>query len=129
GKLDRKALPAPEFLTRTIYRAPRTPQEEILCGLFAQILSLPGVGIEDNFFELGGDSVSSMQLVAKARKAGLLITPRDIFQNQSVEALAAVAGMVQPTDALPATDSGGVGRLPLSPIMHWLLGRGGSIGR
>ena len=110
-------------------RAPRTPQEEILCALFAETLGVPGVGIEDNFFELGGDSISSIQLVGKARKAGLLITPRDIFQHQSVEVLAAVAGVVQATDAIPGAESGGIGSLPLSPIMHWLLGRGGSIGR
>ena len=93
------------------------------------MLGVIGVGSEGKFFELGGDSISSMQLVAKARKAGLLITPRDVFQHQSVEALAAVAGVVQANGATPGADSGGVGRLPLSPIMHWLLGRGGSIGR
>jgi non-ribosomal peptide synthase protein (TIGR01720 family) len=131
GKLDRKALPAPEFRASAsaAWRAPRTAQEEILCALFGETLGVSRVGIEDNFFELGGDSISSMQLVAKARKAGLLITPGDVFQNQSVKALAAVAGMVQATDAAPGTDSGGVGRLPLSPIMHWVLGRSDSIGR
>jgi non-ribosomal peptide synthase protein (TIGR01720 family) len=129
GKLDRKALPAPEFSPGTTYRAPRTAQEEILCALFAETLAVPQVGIEDNFFELGGDSINSIQLVAKARKAGLLITPRDVSQHQSVEALAAMAGVMQATDAALGIDSGGVGRLPLSPIMHWLLERGGSIGR
>ena len=65
--------------------------------------------------------------MAKARKAGLIISPRDVFEHQSVEALAAAASVVQATDAAPGADSGGVGRLPLSPIMHWLLERGGSI--
>ena len=111
------------------WRAPSTPQEEILCALFSEVLGISGVGIEGNFFELGGDSISSIQLVAKARQAGLIITPRDVFEHQSVEALAAAAGVVQATDAAPGADSGGVGRLPLSPIMHWLLGRGGSIRR
>ena len=110
------------------WRAPSTAQEEILCALFAETLGIAGVGIEGNFFELGGDSISSIQLVAKARKAGLIISPRDVFEHQSVEALAAAAS-VQATDAAPGADSGGVGRLPLSPIMHWLLGRGGSIRR
>ena len=129
GKLDRKALPAPDFaMAKGLWRAPRSPQEEILCALFAETLGIAGVGIEGNFFELGGDSISSIQLVAKARKAGLIISPRDVFEHQSVEALAAVAS-VQATDAAPGADSGGVGRLPLSPIMHWLLGRGGSIKR
>ena len=129
GKLDRKALPAPELRAiGTDRRAPSTVQEEILCALFAETLGIAGVGIEGNFFELGGDSISSIQLVAKARKAGLIISPRDVFEHQSVEALAAAAS-VQATDAAPGADSGGVGRLPLSPIMHWLLGRGGSIRR
>ncbi|MBB4226170.1 non-ribosomal peptide synthetase, partial [Variovorax guangxiensis] len=90
GKLDRKALPAPDFTPHSI-RAPRTPQEEILAALFAEILHLPQVGIDDNFFDLGGDSISSIQLVSRARKAGLLITPRSIFQHQNVAALATVA--------------------------------------
>ena len=130
GKLDRKGLPAPDFaMAKGRGRAPSTPREEILCALFAEVLGISGVGVEGNFFELGGDSISSIQLVAKARQAGLIITPRDVFAHQSVEALAAVASVVQATDAAPGADSGGVGRLPLSPIMHWLLGRGGSIRR
>ena len=100
GKLDRKALPAPE-LARLAHscRAPSTPQEELLCTLFAETLGIAEVGIEGNFFELGGDSISSIQLVAKARQAGLVITPRDVFEHQSVEALAAVAGALHKTDA------------------------------
>ena len=94
GKLDRKALPAPEFgTTEGSWRAPRSAEEELLCALFAETLGIAEVGIEGNFFELGGDSISSIQLVAKARQAGLVITPRDVFEHQSVEALAAVAGV------------------------------------
>ena len=127
GKLDRKALPAPDFgATKGSWRAPRSAEEELLCALFAETLGLPRVGIEDNFFELGGDSISSIELVSRARQAGLLITPRDIFQHQSVEALAAVAGAVHKTNA--AVSDIGIGPLPLTPIMRWLLERGGSIG-
>ena len=126
GKLDRKALPAPDLRATNTWRAPRTPQEELLCSLFAQTLGLPRVGIEDNFFELGGDSISSIELVSRARQAGLLITPRDIFRHQSVEALAAVASAVHKANA--AASDIGIGPLPLTPIMRWLLERGGSIG-
>ena len=87
GKVDRKALPAPEYRSRE-WRGPRTPQEEILCSLFAETLGVARVGLDDNFFELGGDSIVSLQMVSRARTAGLPITPRDIFQYQTVGELA-----------------------------------------
>ncbi len=136
GKLDRRALPAPEVAPQQAQRAPRTPQEEILCGLFAELLRLDRVGIDDNFFELGGDSIVSIQLVSRARRAGLSITPRAVFQHQTVAALAALAGLVaerwlaedgpgrRPTGARHA-----VGRLPATPIMRWLKERGGPLNR
>ena len=95
GKLDRRALPAPRSAPPRRCAAPRTPQEEILCALFAEVLGLERVGIDDNFFALGGDSIISIQLVSRARKAGLVITPREVFQHQTVAALAAVAGVVR----------------------------------
>ena len=88
GKLDRRALPAPDSTPPTVRRAPRTPQEEILCGLFAEVLGVERVGIDDNFFALGGDSIMSIQLVSRARKAGLLITSRAVFQRRTAGALA-----------------------------------------
>src|SRR5215467_7233644 len=82
GKLDRGALPAPEFRAGVGGFA-RTPQEELLCGLFAEVLGLERVGIDDNFFALGGDSIVSIQHVSRARKAGLVITPRAVFEHQT----------------------------------------------
>ncbi|MGW2052262.1 amino acid adenylation domain-containing protein, partial [Streptomyces sp. NPDC001858] len=76
GKLDRRALPEPEFVSDGLGRAPRSPQEEILCALFAEVLGVSSISIDDGFFELGGDSILSIQLVARARGVGLVFSPR-----------------------------------------------------
>ncbi len=131
GKLDRRALPAPDYSVLAGGRLPRTPQEEVLCGLFAEVLGVERVGIEDNFFALGGDSIMSIQLVSRARKAGLLITPRAVFQHQTVAALAEVVG--RPAPALPSSAADAAdeatGELAPTPIMRWLLERGGPLDR
>ena len=125
GKVDRKALPVPESVSSSQNRAPRTPQEEILCSVFAKLLKLERVGIDDNFFELGGDSIVSIQLVSRARKAGLTITPRNVFQHQTVEALARVAVLTQEAaPTLADVDSGEL--LPTPVMLHWLE-RGGPL--
>src|ERR1700724_4004967 len=85
------------------------------------------VGIDDNFFELGGDSIVSIQLVSRARKAGLAISPRAVFQHQTVAALAAVAVATQ--EAASDLRDVATGLLPLTPIMHWLMERGGPLER
>src|SRR5204863_9432382 len=126
GKLDRAALPAPD-VTPAVMRAPRTPQEEILCSLFAEVLGVERVGIDDNFFALGGDSIMSIQLVSRARQAGLLISARAVFQQQTVAGLSAVAGAVGEESGAAADIA--VGALPATPIMRWLLERGGPIER
>ena len=72
GKLDRRALPAPELRGSGLRRGPRTPQEEILWGCLREVLGVERVGVDDNFFELGGDSIVSIQLVSRARRRGLV---------------------------------------------------------
>ncbi|WKB54419.1 non-ribosomal peptide synthetase [Eleftheria terrae] len=124
GKLDRKALPAPDF-TPTSTRAPRTAQEQLLCTLFAEVLGLPQVGIDDSFFALGGDSISSIQLVSRARQAGLRLSARDVFQHQCVHALAAVAQPVEDSPAAPSVAP--LGELPATPIVQWFFERGGPL--
>ncbi|MGW7097727.1 amino acid adenylation domain-containing protein, partial [Streptomyces sp. NPDC054874] len=127
GKLDRKALPVPDFNAQATGRGPRDPREETLCALFADVLGLDTVGIDDSFFELGGDSIVSIQLVSRARTAGLLLTPRDIFQHRSVEALAAIATDVDDDAGSAVRDpDAGTGDLPATPIMHWLARTGGA---
>src|SRR4029077_19501889 len=123
--------PEPELGASHSHRAPRTPQETILCSLFAEVLGVERVGIDDNFFERGGDSIVSIQLVSRARRAGLSITPRMVFQHQTVEALAAAASVVaEPVaSALSEADRArlAVGVLPATPIMRWLKERGGPL--
>ena len=118
GKLDRGALPAPEAEAGRVYRGPRTPAEEILCGLFAEVLGVSRVGIDDNFFALGGDSIMSIQLVSRARRAGLLLTPRAVFAHQSVVALAAVAAPAE-ARVLPDPDLA-TGAAQALPVVRWL---------
>ena len=98
GKLDKRALPAPEYQDVDRYRAPASAVEEILAGIYAQVLGLERVGVDDSFFELGGDSILSMQVVARARAAGVLCRPRDVFVEQTVARLARVAGVADGAD-------------------------------
>ncbi|WP_229869526.1 non-ribosomal peptide synthetase, partial [Streptomyces inusitatus] len=82
GKLDRAALPVPESAGESGGRAPATRVEEVFCALFAEVLGLERVSADGSFFELGGDSIMSMLLVSSARKAGLVITARQVFERQ-----------------------------------------------
>ncbi|MET9549882.1 amino acid adenylation domain-containing protein [Streptomyces sp. NPDC006627] len=116
GKLDRAALPAPDFAERVSGREPRTETERILCDLFAEMLRLERVGADDGFFELGGDSISSMQLVSRARRAGLVMTPRHVFEEKTPERLAAV--LEAAGSAERAVADVGVGELPWTPVMR-----------
>ncbi|MER7771803.1 amino acid adenylation domain-containing protein [Kitasatospora sp. NPDC096140] len=125
GKLDRRALPAPEFRATGAGRPARGPREELLCRLFAEVLGLPGIGADDSFFDHGGDSIGAIQLVSRARGAGVLFTPREVFEHRTVARLAEVAR----TQDAPDPAGTGVGPVPLLPIAHHLRGLGGPVGR
>ena len=93
GKLDRKALPAlhgsrPEL--QAIYTPPRTSIEEVLAGIWSQVLGVEKIGVFDNFFELGGDSIRSVQILARAHERGLTFTLQDLFQHKTIDELARI---------------------------------------
>ncbi len=125
GKVDRKALPAPELPgSEETYVAPRTREEEILAAVWAQVLRLPRVGVDDNFFELGGDSILSVQIVARARQAGLGFTVRQLFEHQTVAGLAHHVTAMDSTVATPAGQGPVAGEVSLTPIQRWFFAEG-----
>ncbi|SCF49035.1 non-ribosomal peptide synthase domain TIGR01720, partial [Micromonospora matsumotoense] len=117
GKLDVAALPAPD-LSELVGGAPaRNSREQALCDLFAEVLGLPSVGIDDDFFALGGDSIVSIQLVSRARAAGLGISPRDVFRHKTPAGLAQAATVDTTVTEDPRE---AYGNAPLTPVMRWL---------
>ncbi|WP_414586466.1 amino acid adenylation domain-containing protein [Scytonema sp. PCC 10023] len=133
GKVDRRALPAPEQVnsefevgiptltsarSRTEYVPPRTPIEKILTEIWAEVLAVKPVGINDNFFALGGDSILIMQTIARAKQAGIQLTPRQMFGYPTIVEVAAVASTATAvcTEQEPVT-----GLVPLTPIQHFLF--------
>ncbi|WP_153815523.1 non-ribosomal peptide synthase/polyketide synthase [Streptomyces sp. SUK 48] len=125
GKVDRGRLPDPGPAVRAVrHVAPRTPTERALAAIWAEVLRADRIGVDDNFFELGGDSILSIQVVARARQEGLALTSRDVYQHQTVAALARCADAAgRLREAAPAPEEA-TGTAPLTPIQHWLFGAG-----
>ncbi|MFC4070636.1 amino acid adenylation domain-containing protein, partial [Actinoplanes subglobosus] len=125
GKIDKNALPEPG--AEAAGEAPETSAECVLAGLFAGLLGLgdDAVGRHDGFFALGGDSILAIQLVSRARSAGLQLAPRQVFEHQTVAALAHAAGAV----TVGRSVDSGVGVVPETPIIGWLRGLDAPIDR
>ena len=121
GKINRRALPTLQEARASLkrdYAPPRTAEEKLLADIWAQVLCLDRVGIYENFFSLGGDSILSIRIIAKARQAGLQLTPKQLFQHQTVAELAAAAGAAASVRAEQELVTGPV---PLTPIQHWFF--------
>jgi amino acid adenylation domain-containing protein/non-ribosomal peptide synthase protein (TIGR01720 family) len=121
GKIDRRRLPLPSVSDAQLSEAwdrPVTPAEKTLERIWSGVLRLEEVGINHNFFELGGDSILSLQMIARARDAGIELTPRDVFQTPTIAELASVAA-----SRYRAPDVGGAvaGEVALNPIQHWFF--------
>ena len=124
GKVDRKALPKPEEAAArshdaAAFQAPQGETETVLSGIIARALKLDRVGRDEDYFELGGDSILSIQILSQARRAGLTLTPRDLFERRTVQQLAAVAGTIaaRTLTTQPAIE----GPAPLTPIQRWFF--------
>lgn len=117
GKIDRRALPVPDLAghAERMYTSPVTPTEAALTKIWEEVLGLPQVGTQENFFELGGDSIVSLQVIARAKQVGLLLSPRQMFQHQTVAELAAVAGR-DAVVVLEAEQGAVTGEAALTPI-------------
>ena len=122
GKVDRKALPAPGGARPRLgaeYVAPSTPVEEAIARVWAEVLGLERVGVHDNFFGLGGDSILTIQVISRVKRYGLHLTPRMIFQHQTIAEIAkhAEEGAVVWAEQGPVQ-----GKAALTPIQHWFFG-------
>ncbi|WTD04514.1 amino acid adenylation domain-containing protein [Streptomyces albidoflavus] len=122
GKIDRRALAAaaPGTTSPGAHVAPRTETERALAGIWAEVLGVARVGVEDNFFALGGDSILSLQVVARARRAGLRLLSRDIFRHQTVAALAPHVAHDETTTGTAERPSGPA---PVLPVQQLYLDR------
>jgi non-ribosomal peptide synthase protein (TIGR01720 family) len=100
------------------YVAPRNEAEKTIARVWEELLGVEPIGVDDNFFELGGDSVITIQAIARINQAGLTLSPRQVFEHQTVARLAEVAGTAT---AIEAEQGIVTGEAPLTPIQRWFF--------
>jgi amino acid adenylation domain-containing protein/non-ribosomal peptide synthase protein (TIGR01720 family) len=121
GKIDRRALPAPDTANEGPQRelvAPRTPVEKLLAEIWRDVLGTPDVGVEDNFFDLGGDSILSLQILARMTDAGIDLDPKSFFRYQTI---AGIAGNARGRSPVEAEQEAVTGPVPLTPVQQWFF--------
>ncbi|HMS34192.1 MAG TPA: amino acid adenylation domain-containing protein [Ignavibacteria bacterium] len=120
GKVDRNSLPVPELIISEFenYVSASHPLEEKLVNIWKDVLGIEKIGIHDNFFELGGDSIISIQIISRANQAGLKISPKQIFQHQTIAGLASVIdyNVIENNN-----DENVTGIIPLTPVQCWFF--------
>ncbi|MYT16154.1 MULTISPECIES: non-ribosomal peptide synthase/polyketide synthase [unclassified Streptomyces] len=125
GKADRRALPVPDYGPRPLGHRPRDARERLICELYAEILGRKEIGYDDEFFALGGDSIMSIQLASRARRKGLVISAKDVFEHKTPAALARIA--TDAVDEAAEEEGAGIGPVPLTPIVHWFAEMSGPV--
>lgn len=124
GKVDRRQLPLPSTATPKSTRAPDEPLTDLqqqLRGIWREVLKLESIGLNDNFFELGGDSILAIQIVARAQRAGISVTPLQMLHHPTLESLASVA---QWGKRVTSEQGKVTGELVPGPVFHWFLEQG-----
>ena len=121
GKLDKKALPDPTFVSGDNYVAPTTDLEQELCSIWEALLGIDRVGVTDNFFRIGGDSILSIQLSSRIRQSGYVCQVKDIFESKTVANLAVLISAKSSVLVIDSEQGILEGSLGFLPVQQWFL--------
>ncbi|UJS03239.1 non-ribosomal peptide synthetase [Cylindrospermopsis raciborskii] len=126
GKINRGALPLPDWDQSTTKRSfipPETDAQKALCHIWQRVLGIEEIGIEDNFFDLGGDSILALRVITEMRSQGWILTPKQIFEQQTVQRLALAIQEQTDLQSFAAAENNNIptGEVPLSPIQQWFF--------
>ncbi|PAD62256.1 hypothetical protein CHH79_18835, partial [Bacillus siamensis] len=119
GKIDKKALPAPDIEAGSAaYKAPETEMETLLSDIWQEVLGLDQIGVSDNFFTLGGDSIKGIQMASRLNQHGYKLEMKDLFQHPTIEEL---VSYVERTEGKQADQGPVEGEAELTPIQRWFF--------